>query len=62
VSPAGVEHGSQALQGDDDDRAPLVCADGDILTIEPGGRAVSWANTPNVDSGFAVYGQTMQDE
>ncbi|KXN87730.1 hypothetical protein AN958_08206 [Leucoagaricus sp. SymC.cos] len=48
--------GWEWLPGDDDERAPLVCADGDILTIERGGKAVSFASTPSADTGFAVYG------
>ncbi|TFY53950.1 hypothetical protein EVJ58_g9155, partial [Rhodofomes roseus] len=41
---------------DIDDRAHLVCADGDIHEIEKGGKATCSAATPSDDkSGFAVF-------
>ncbi|OBZ75746.1 Sphingosine kinase 1 [Grifola frondosa] len=41
---------------DTDNRAHLVCADGDILTIEQGGKASCLATAPkNNNAGFAVF-------
>lgn len=48
--------GWEWIPADNDERAPLVCADGDILTIPVGGKAISVARTPSSDTGFAVYG------
>jgi len=48
--------GWEWIPDDEDGRAHLLCSDGDILTIEGGGRAVSLATLPDNDMGIAVYG------
>ncbi|KAI0637309.1 ATP-NAD kinase-like domain-containing protein [Trametes polyzona] len=58
--PTVVEYvrcGGWEWEPDDvDERAHFVCADGDILTIPPGGKATSTAATPmNDKTGFALY-------
>ncbi|KAI0332049.1 hypothetical protein GY45DRAFT_1400049 [Cubamyces sp. BRFM 1775] len=58
--PTVVEYvrcGGWEWEPDDiDERAHLVCADGDILTIPTGGKATCTAATPmNDQTGFALY-------
>ncbi|KAJ3849256.1 hypothetical protein EV368DRAFT_75793 [Lentinula lateritia] len=48
--------GWEWIPDDIDDDAHLVCLDGDIATIEKGGRAVCVAATPQAEAGFMVHG------
>ncbi|KAJ3901039.1 hypothetical protein F5879DRAFT_1011617 [Lentinula edodes] len=48
--------GWEWIPDDIDDDAHIVCLDGDIVTIEKGGRAVCVAATPQAKAGFMVHG------